>query len=287
MEGNRYGTKKSKKKRIRRLKRRLFRIFVLTNMILAVCVTVLLFRKTSNAGGQPLQNKKADEKLSGTDGKNEITNIKYMEESETVKGEKLTDFKSQNSEKSDRFKTYTVCLDAGHGGNDVGAEGEDGSYEKNQVLKLSYLVKNYLEAVGVKVVMTRKGDETVSLEERRNIAENCNADLLLSIHRNVYEGKQEVNGIEAWINNQRPQDATKISENILKNIERKVSDFRNRGVKWGSMDNVNENYGVNKVSMASLILEVGFITSTHDNKLFNRYLDDIAWGIAQGVLDSI
>ncbi len=63
--------------------------------------------------------------------------------------------------------------------------------------------------------------------------------------------------------------------------------MKNRGVKWGTMDNVNENYGVNKVSMTSLILETGFMSSVRDSKLFEDYLDEYAKGIAKGVLENI
>lgn len=240
--------------------------------------------KNKDDNGSTIETEK--KKLSST---NDKINKEFNKtaEAETVSTEKLEEFKSRYNQINEKYKSFTVCVDAGHGGEDVGAEGDDGSYEKDQVLKLSYQVKSYLESVGVNVVMTRDGDKKVSLEERRNIAEECNADLLLSLHRNVYGGREEVNGLEAWINNSRPQDATRISENILKSIGRNVKGFKNRGVKWGSMDNANENYGVNKVSMASLILEVGFITSGHDNELFHKYLDEIAQGIAKGVLDSI
>lgn len=291
MGNNSSKTRQSRnRRRIRRLKRRIIRILVLSGAILLICVVVTLFGKKllenilkDESERNPI-NTEESKTLNGT-GEKKIN--KEIRETETASAEKLEEFKSRYNKEKEKFVSYTVCLDAGHGGEDTGAEGEAGSYEKDEVMKLSYLVKSYLEAVGVNVVMTRTGDETVSLEQRRNIAENCNADLLLSIHRNVYEGTEDVNGIEAWINNSRPQDAARISENILDSIEHNVRGFRNRGVKWGSMDNVNENYGVNKVSMASLILEVGFITSRHDNELFIAYLDEIARGIAAGVLDSI
>lgn len=194
----------------------------------------------------------------------------------------------QNSYGQDSNTTsYTVCLDAGHGGDDVGAEGPGGICEKEQTLALAHLVKEYLESAGIHVVMTRTGDDTLSLKQRRNIAENCHADLLLSIHRNAYEGTADVNGIEAWLSNTRPQDAISMSTSILNNIEAKVTGFNNRGVKFGSMDDANENYGMNKVSMTSMILELGFITSEHDNEFFRTSLDEIAQGIAEGVIQEI
>lgn len=207
---------------------------------------------------------------------------------ETVNNENLNNFKKQHElNGGDNIGKYTVCLDAGHGGSDIGAQRGKGKYEKNETLKLTRMIKQYLEAVGIKVVMTRESDKDVSLEERKNIAENCNADLLLSIHRNVYEGYEEVNGIEAWINNSRKQSDSDMAENIINGIINNEPSMNNRGVKWGTMDNQNENYAVNKTSMTSLILEVGFMTSDTDNYYFDNNLEEIAKGIVEGILADI
>lgn len=219
------------------------------------------------------------------EGKNKKS-LPEISEEKTVSKEKLNQFKDMYKDMNigDELCGYTVCVDAGHGGNDVGAERENGVYEKYETLRLARLVRQYLEAVGVNVVMTRENDTTVSLEERRNIAENCHADLLLSIHRNVYEGYGEVNGIEAWIHNAKEQHDMEMAESILGGIIEKIPSINSRGVKWGTMDNVNENYAVNKVSMPSLILEVGFVTSSTDNYYFDNQLEDIAEGIVAGIL---
>lgn len=202
---------------------------------------------------------------------------------------RLSEFKDLyvSQDDSNKYSGYTVCLDAGHGGNDAGAEGSDGSLEKNQTLKLTYMVKSYLESVGINVVLTRTKDEFLSLEDRRNIAEEGNVDLLVSIHRNIYEGTEDVNGIEAWVNNSKPEKSMEIAESILKQVSVCVEGVNNRGVKWGTMDNVNENYALNRVSMDSMILEIGFMTSDHDNYLFNLYMEEIAKGIAMGIINQI
>lgn len=202
---------------------------------------------------------------------------------------RLSEFKDLyvSQDDSNKYSGYTVCLDAGHGGNDAGAEGSDGSLEKNQTLKLTYMVKSYLESVGINVVLTRTKDEFLSLEDRRNIAEEGNVDLLVSIHRNIYEGTEDVNGIEAWVNNSKPEKSMEIAESILEQVSVCVEGVNNRGVKWGTMDNVNENYALNRVSMDSMILEIGFMTSDHDNYLFNLYMEEIAKGIAMGIINQI
>lgn len=269
--------RKRRKKILKRL------CFVVNIAVMAAFILILVFwrnedsNKNKRSGNQPY------------DGTADSGNQEATKEIETtaVPLAHIQAFAEAYASKADRCGNYVVCLDAGHGGDDVGAEGSDGQYEKQETLELALLIKEYLESAGVRVVMTRETDKTLSLSERKEIAENCEANLLLSIHRNVYEGTEDVNGIEAWINNCRPADASEISENILRYIKNEVPEIKNRGVKWGTMNNVNENYAVNKVSMASLILEVGFISSEYDNRLFEQYLDEFARGIAKGILENI
>lgn len=270
--------------RIRRRKRLIRKLFVLSNIILmGVLIIVLVYWGSGKKEKNGISDKKINQNTS-----NQENSISPEDLETTIyTNANTSDFGKNYASKSDKCQNYVVCLDAGHGGTDIGAEGTTGKYEKEDTLQLSLLIKEYLESAGVKVVMTRKSDKTVSLDERRNIAENCGANLLLSIHRNIYVGAEDINGVEAWISNTRPEDATNISKKILQCIEGEVSGVKNRGVKWGTMDNVNENYGVNKVSMASLILEVGFMSSDYDNRSFEQYLDDYAKGIAKGVLDCI
>ncbi len=270
--------------KIRRRKKLMRKLFVLTNIVLmGVLIVVLVYWGSGKKEKSGIGNNKIDLNTS-----NQENSISANDLETTIYANANTsDFARTYASKLEKCKNYVVCLDAGHGGTDIGAEGTTGKYEKEDTLQLSLLIKEYLESAGVKVVMTRKSDKTVSLEDRRNIAEDCGADLLLSIHRNIYVGAEDINGIEAWISNTRPENATNISKKILQCIEDGVSGVKNRGVKWGTMDNVNENYGVNRVSMASLILEVGFMSSDHDNRLFERYLDEYAKGIAKGVLDCI
>ncbi len=81
---------------------------------------------------------------------------------------------------------YTVVIDAGHGGKDVGAIGLRGTKEKTINLKValalgSMIRRNHPE---VRVVYTRSGDTFVGLQRRANIAVKAKADLFISIHTN-------------------------------------------------------------------------------------------------------
>lgn len=82
-------------------------------------------------------------------------------------------------------KKFTVVIDAGHGGKDIGAT-DNGVMEKNINLKvakeLESLIKKKLK--NTKVVMTRDADRYLTLQERADVANKAQGDLFISIHTN-------------------------------------------------------------------------------------------------------
>ena len=83
-------------------------------------------------------------------------------------------------------KTFTVILDAGHGGRDTGNRG-NGYYEKKIALNIALTIGSLLEKQnGIKVIYTRKKDVFVDLIERANIANKADADLFISIHCDAF-----------------------------------------------------------------------------------------------------
>ncbi|TPJ58414.1 N-acetylmuramoyl-L-alanine amidase [Mesorhizobium sp. B2-6-1] len=78
---------------------------------------------------------------------------------------------------------FTVVIDPGHGGVDGGAEGLNGTVEKNVTLAFAMELRDKLAAVGrYDVFMTRDTDEYLRLDDRVRIARQHEADLLISIH---------------------------------------------------------------------------------------------------------
>jgi N-acetylmuramoyl-L-alanine amidase len=90
-----------------------------------------------------------------------------------------------------------VVLDAGHGGEDLGAQGRDGVLEKDLVLDVARRLRARLVAAGIRVVMTRDDDRTVALERRTAIANDARGDLFLSIHANAAPARS-ARGIETY-----------------------------------------------------------------------------------------
>jgi N-acetylmuramoyl-L-alanine amidase len=93
-----------------------------------------------------------------------------------------------------------IVIDAGHGGHDPGASAFSIS-EAALVLDIALrLEKLLLQQPGMEVVLTRRTDDYLSLEERTQIANRDSADLFLSIHANA-SANETARGVETYFLN--------------------------------------------------------------------------------------
>lgn len=181
----------------------------------------------------------------------------------------------------------TVCIDAGHGGNDHGAEYKD-QVEKNQTLSMALAVKDKLEKKNIKVIMTRTTDTYVEVSDRVAKSNEAKAAALVSIHRNDSKSDSiKTRGIETWIFSSKPEDSYALA-NEIQNRLKSISGVVDRGVKCGTIDNPNTNYAINSKSAgASCIIELGFIKNEKDNDLIEKKQDALAEAIADGIEEYI
>ncbi len=92
----------------------------------------------------------------------------------------------------------TIVIDPGHGGSEQGARGPSGTLEKNVALSIARQLKAAVESrLGLRVLLTRSGDETVALDSRAAFANNNKADLFISIHANA-SVRSSVTGAEVF-----------------------------------------------------------------------------------------
>lgn len=176
-----------------------------------------------------------------------------------------------------------VCIDAGHGGEEVGAILEK-RYEKNDTLEIAKLVEKNLKKQNIKVVMTRSKDKEVSLEERCRIANRKKAKVFVSIHRN---SAKTGNGIEIWCNSKKREEDTRLAHSIINHLE-KTDMGQNRGVKYGTIEGENGDYYVLKnTDMTSCLIELGFISNKKDNQLLDDNKKEYANAIAEGIIATI
>lgn len=84
-------------------------------------------------------------------------------------------------------RMITVAIDPGHGGEDPGAIGKGGTYEKNVVLAISKKLKAEIDKMpGMRAMLTRNGDFFVPLNTRVQKARSVNADLFVSVHADAF-----------------------------------------------------------------------------------------------------
>ncbi len=196
---------------------------------------------------------------------------------------------NQRNEKTVMLKrandTYTVCVDAGHGGSDVGAVGLDGSYEKDDNLRLALKVADALKESGVTVILTRSDDSDTQLNSRSKIANRAKADIFVSLHRNSTANPNTTKGIEIWIHSSGSERSYAAADDILNNLEQ-VGISENRGVRIGTQGDSDDDYAVIRdTDMTSMIIEMGFMTSQDDLDYFNENIDNYAKAISNGVVE--
>jgi len=86
------------------------------------------------------------------------------------------------------FKDVVIAIDAGHGGDDPGARGHQGTLEKKVTFAIAQKLAALINAQpGMKAVMVRNGDYYVGLRKRIQIARAAKADLFISIHADAFE----------------------------------------------------------------------------------------------------
>ncbi|SCV18541.1 Putative N-acetylmuramoyl-L-alanine amidase YrvJ [Bacillus cereus] len=177
----------------------------------------------------------------------------------------------------DRNSEKAIILDPGHGGNDPGSIGSNGTREKDITLKTAKNIQKKLEEKGMTVILTREDDTFVSLKDRVAIAQNKSADLFLSIH---YDGftTSDVNGVTTYYNKGLREwtIAKMIHGHLFKHIQAK-----NRGVKSGDYYVLREN------QKTSILLELGYITNPKDEERMNsqQFQADVASGVVSGVIE--
>ncbi len=87
-----------------------------------------------------------------------------------------------------RDKDIVVAVDAGHGGDDPGAHGQNGTEEKKITLAIAKKLAGLInQQPGMKAVLVRKGDYYVDLRKRMQIARAAKADLFISIHADAFQ----------------------------------------------------------------------------------------------------
>lgn len=100
-------------------------------------------------------------------------------------------------------KPLVISIDAGHGGEDPGAIGHRGNYEKKITLAISKKLQKLIDANPVmQSRLVRTGDYFVKLHKRRQIARDVKSDMFISIHADAFT-KKSARGFSVFALSQR------------------------------------------------------------------------------------
>ena len=216
------------------------------------------------------------------------------------------------------YSAYTILLDPGHGGEELGAKvtGKHPIYEKDLALKISRRIHRYLKKMGYQAWLTRSIDRTMTLQERADLAEKLAPDLYISVHVNA-SNNPGVRGFETYyldnhrniavkklektentqgarrdlLTNQILRDlliertvhtSRPLAEAIHREIGRKVGrpfGMPDRGVRPGLF------YVLALAKRPAVLLEAGFLSNSKELKkiITAQFQDKYALAVAKGI----
>lgn len=183
----------------------------------------------------------------------------------------------------ERSSRVDVVVDPGHGGMDGGTTG-GGVLEKRWALRLGRELALELRSRGLGVVMTRDGDEAVSLERRCRIAEGSGARAFVSVHFN-YSHQASVSGFETYFSWPKSLAATAALRRSLGVGERtSFRDDRGEMLAREIQDSVVEKAGIRdrgarnsqlwvtrNTSLPAVLLECGFLSNEKEREAYDDH----------------
>lgn len=170
----------------------------------------------------------------------------------------------------------TIVLDPGHGGSDSGALSIDQKHdEKTYTLRLAKKVRKLLQARGAHVIMTRTGDQTVSLGARPELATDNHADAFISFHFDSAPSDNLGSGFTTYYYHKST------SLQLAKTINSHLTGLplNNRGVEFGNFEVIRDNL------RPALLLEMGYINTANDFKHIRspKYQEHVAKDVTKGL----
>lgn len=171
-----------------------------------------------------------------------------------------------------------IVIDPGHGGDDEGCFA--GSIlEKNINLQIADQLRSQLTELGYQVVMTREADTYVTKEQRVELANQSQADALISIHQNTYEDHEPA-GIETWFDG---TDTARDSGGLADLIHRET--VKSTGAAARELRADAGFMVTTKADMASCLIETGFLSNPEEcaRLASAEYQEKLAAGIAKGI----
>ncbi|WP_346986409.1 N-acetylmuramoyl-L-alanine amidase [Chryseobacterium sp. POE27] len=145
-----------------------------------------------------------------------------------------------------------IIIDAGHGGNDMGAN-RNGIYEKDIVLNIGKEIQKFNTSQDqYEVILTREDDTYSQLSDRTALINKLNPEMVISLHVNSSaDPKSTQHGQEIYTQN------TEASKNLAERISRK---FNVQKIEEKNLHILRES------KVPAILMELGFINNANDLK---------------------
>ncbi len=184
--------------------------------------------------------------------------------------------------------SLTVVLDAGHGGIDVGAVGKNGTLESDLNLKYCKTLKSMMEEYGMNVVMTREdegglyseyknGFKMEDMRKRREIVQNANPDVVISIHMNKFAVSSS-RGAQVFYDDE--MQSGKELAMVMQQVFIDNLPYARKEAKMADL------YMLKCVSSPSVLIECGYLSNVEEEALLQQqdYINNLCYCILASVL---
>jgi len=187
-----------------------------------------------------------------------------------------------------------IIIDAGHGGEDPGAIGVNGVYEKDLNFAIAYEIGSILEEHGFAVLYTRTEDKLLytdaenikgfrkisDLKNRCKIAAEYPNALFISVHMNSY-GDSRYSGTQIYYS-EKNEYSKILASNIQLSVKDGVQNSNKRVIKPGENIYILEN-----ISNPAILIECGFITNSAECKKLSEkeYQKQLSLAIVCGIIE--
>lgn len=184
---------------------------------------------------------------------------------------------------------HTIVIDAGHGGIDGGSVGKErGTVESELNLTYAKNLAKLLNNMGINVVLTRSDNNGLyepnakslkksDMKKRKEIIENTNPTLIVSIHMNSFSSPR-ARGAQTFYKKDNAEGKI-LAENIQKQLKTNI-EYGKESCKIG------DYYILNCTDIPAVLVECGFLSNKEDEELLVSadYQNKICYSILSGII---
>lgn len=181
--------------------------------------------------------------------------------------------------------SFTVVIDAGHGGKDGGAVGTKSKVpEAGLNLEVAFLLKELLEAENIAVIMTRETEDALGntkkadMQERKQIMNAENVDIIVSIHMNRFTDPSVSGPMVFYMKGS--EEGQKLAECVI----RRLCEAIDHPIRKA---NPGDYFVIRESPVTSVLVECGFLSNPSDEQklLDPEYRRILAEGVAAGLIE--